>query len=223
MITYHLIGRFHKSLVDDRNPGMSSARKPDTAARILDVAEGLVQIHGYNAFSYADIAEELHIRKASLHHHFPTKADLGGALIARYQQRFVEALAGIHRGSTDERTKLKQYAQLYSKVLRKQRMCLCGVLAADFETLPKPMREGVLGFFNANEEWLKQVLEDGRKAKTLRFDGPASSIAAFLVSSLEGAMLLARSFGKTSRFESVVNKLLSDLTHPPAEPRGFQV
>lgn len=73
------------------------------------------------------------------------------------------------------------------------------------------MREGVLSFFSTNEEWLTRVLEEGRAARTLRFDGPASSIAAFLVSSLEGAMLLARSYGKTSRFESVVNKLLNDL------------
>lgn len=190
---------------------MASKRKPDTAARILDIAERLVQVHGFNAFSYADISAELRIRKASLHHHFPTKAKLGRALIARYQERFVEALAAIHGGRADERTQLKQYAQLYGKVLRKQRMCLCGVLAADFETLPKAMREGVLSFFSANEEWLTRVLEEGRAARTLRFDGPASSIAAFLVSSLEGAMLLARSYGKTSRFESVVNKLLNDL------------
>jgi TetR/AcrR family transcriptional regulator, transcriptional repressor for nem operon len=190
---------------------MATVRQPNTAARILDVAERLVQVHGFNAFSYADISDELHIRKASLHHHFPTKAELGRALITRYQERFVEALVEIHRGRTDEPTKLKRYAQLYGNVLRKQRMCLCGVLAADFATLPRPMREGVLGFFNTNEKWLTQVLEEGRRAGTLRFDGPASSIAAFLVSSLEGAMLLARSFGKPSRFESVVSKLLDDL------------
>jgi TetR/AcrR family transcriptional repressor of nem operon len=190
---------------------MASVPRPDTATRILDVAERLVQIHGFNAFSYADIAAELHIRKASLHHHFPTKGALGRALIVRYQERFVDALAAIHRTGTDERTKLRQYARLYGNVLRKRRMCLCGVLAADFETLPRPMREGVLGFFNANEKWLTRVLEEGRAAKTLRFDGSAPSIAAFLVSSLEGAMLLARSYGKTSRFEAVVDKLLGDL------------
>src|SRR4051812_18696494 len=112
---------------------MASVRTPDTASRILDVAERLVQIHGFNAFSYADIAAELNIRKASLHHHFPTKGALGSALIARYQDRFIGALDTIHGADTDERTKLEQYAQLYGKVLRKQRMCLCGVLAADFE------------------------------------------------------------------------------------------
>jgi TetR/AcrR family transcriptional repressor of nem operon len=185
--------------------------RANTADRILDVAERLVQVHGFNAFSYADISAELGIRKASLHHHFPTKANLGSALIARYQDRFREALAGIRVRTDNAPTRLKAYTQLYGKVLRKQRMCLCGVLAADFETLPRPMCSGVLSFFALNEEWLTIVLEEGRRRKTLRFEGPAAPIAAFLVSSLEGAMLLARSYGKVSRFESAATKLLGDL------------
>jgi len=190
---------------------MPPSPRAGTAARILDVAERLVQVQGFNAFSYADISAELGIRKASLHHHFATKAKLGKALITRYQDRFRDALAEIRRGASDAPTQLKTYARLYGNVLRKQRMCLCGVLAADFETLPRAMRDGVLSFFALNEEWLTDVLEEGRRAKTLRFEGSAAPIAAFLVSSLEGAMLLARSYGKVSRFESVSKKLIGDL------------
>jgi TetR/AcrR family transcriptional regulator, transcriptional repressor for nem operon len=190
---------------------MAARRGTDTAASILEVAERLVQVQGFNAFSYADISGELHIRKASLHHHFPTKAALGQALITRYHQRFVDALDRIRRDNQDARTRLTQYAQLYLEVLRKQRMCLCGVLAADFETLPRPMQKQVVEFFKANEAWLTGVLEEGRRAKVLRFQGSASATAAFLVSSLEGAMLVARSYGKVSRFESVAKRLIGDL------------
>jgi TetR/AcrR family transcriptional regulator, transcriptional repressor for nem operon len=191
---------------------MALTGMPDTAARILDIAERLVQVHGFNGFSYADIAIELSIRKASLHHHFPTKAALGTALIGRYTGSFLDALAGIDGDTDDAPTRLKRYAKLYTNVLRKQRMCLCGMLAADFETLPPPMREGVTAFFSANEAWLRNVLEDGRRANTLRFVGSTASMAEFLVSSLEGAMLVARTYGKVSRFESVVTKLLRSLT-----------
>jgi TetR/AcrR family transcriptional regulator, transcriptional repressor for nem operon len=190
---------------------MAARRGPDTAMRILEVAERLVQVQGFNGFSYADISGELHIRKASLHHHFPTKAALGQALITRYHRRFFDALDGIRRDNRDARARLSKYAQLYREVLRKQRMCLCGALAADFETLPGPMRERVVEFFKANEAWLTGVLEEGRRAKVLRFQGRASATAAFLVSSLEGAMLVARSYGKVSRFQSVANKLIGDL------------
>src|SRR5687767_13731132 len=190
---------------------MAAQRGTDTAARILEVAERLVQVQGFNAFSYADISSELHIRKASLHHHFPTKAALGEALIANYHRRFIEALAGIQRDHQDARIRLAKYANLYRQTLRKQRMCLCGVLAADFGTLPRPMRERVVEFFDANEEWLTGVLEEGRQARVLAFTGPASATAAFLVSSLEGAMLVARSYGRIARFESVVKTLMGAL------------
>ncbi len=199
-----------------RHHGGPSKRGVDTAARILDVAERLVQVHGFNGFSYADISTELHIRKASLHHHFPTKAVLGKALIVRYKKRFLEALDRIYDSSGSTGAKVEEYAQIYTNVLRQERMCLCGMLAADFETLPKPMREGVTDFFNANEAWLAKVLDEGRRANEIHFDGQASTMAEFVVSSLEGAMLVARSYGKVSRFESVVKKLLANLSVTPS-------
>jgi TetR/AcrR family transcriptional repressor of nem operon len=99
-------------------------------------------------------------------------------------------------------------------------MCLCGVLAVDFETLPRPMRARVVEFFDANEVWLTGVLDEGRKAGVLGFTGPASASAAFLVSSLEGAMLVARSYGRVSRFESVVKTLIGAVTGPATDGTG---
>ena len=76
----------------------ASAASSSTASRVLDTAERLVQVRGFNGFSYADIAAELQISKASLHYHFATKADLGEALINRYSTRFFEALAEVGLG-----------------------------------------------------------------------------------------------------------------------------
>jgi TetR/AcrR family transcriptional repressor of nem operon len=190
---------------------MPTVRRSDTASRILDVALQLVQTQGFNAFSYADVSAELRITKASLHHHFPTKAALGKALITRYTQSFLAALDEIDRRGDNAPSKLIGYAEIYLSVLRQDRMCLCGMLAADFETLPKAMRVSVTEFFRANEEWLARVLDGGRRAGALRFDGAPAAIAAFFVSSLEGAMLVARSFGGISKLESVIETLLANL------------
>ena len=65
-------------------------------------------------------------------------------------------------------------------------MCLCGMLAADYATLPDPMRERVVRFFDDNEVWLTHVLEEGRKAGTMRFDGSARPVARTLIGGLEG-------------------------------------
>ena len=183
----------------------------DTAQRILDIAERLVQTQGFNAFSYADIAAELRITKASLHYHFATKAALGSQLIARYSENFQQALEAIDREESDARQKLRRYAELYARALRKDRMCLCGMLASDYATLPKPMKEGVRRFFDDNEVWLARLLEDGRRARTLRFTGPAGEVARTLIASFEGAMLVARSYGDAGRFDSAANRMVAQL------------
>ena len=90
-------------------------------------------------------------------------------------------------------------------------MCLCGMLAADYATLPKAMKEGVRRFFDANETWLVEVLVRGRERDELAFAGPPVETARVLVAALEGAMLLARSHGDPSRLRSAGNRLLADL------------
>lgn len=178
----------------------------DTAARILDCAEGLVQMRGFNGFSYADVAVELAVTKASLHYHFPGKAELGRALIARYASRFTSSLGAL---DGDAPARLEGYAQLYADVLRAHRMCLCGMLAAEYETLPEPMRDAVIGFFDENEAWVEGVLAAGREEGTLTFAGEPREAAQQIVSALEGAMLVARPYGDVDRFETAAQRLLA--------------
>jgi TetR/AcrR family transcriptional repressor of nem operon len=187
------------------------AHAPDTATRMLDIAERLAQTRGFNGFSYSDIAAELGIAKASLHHHFPTKADLGRALMQRYVEGFDAALAGIAQGAGDAYAKLARYAKLYEDVLMNDRLCLCGMLAAEYSTLPKEMRAQVRVFFEKNEAWLTELIERGRREKALRPGAPARDVARMVVSALEGAMLLARSCEDPSRFVSSVRPILADL------------
>jgi TetR/AcrR family transcriptional repressor of nem operon len=183
----------------------------ETGSRILDVAERLVQTRGFNAFSYADIAAELHVTKASLHYHFATKADLGRSLIERYRTSFVAALDRIGRGEGDAGPKLQAYVDIYADVLDNGRMCLCGMLAAEYATLPASMQDGVRRFFDANEAWLVGMLVDGRDKHQLTFTGEAVDVARVLIAALEGAMLLVRSGLDTSHLRSVARRLLADL------------
>jgi TetR/AcrR family transcriptional repressor of nem operon len=182
-----------------------------TATRILDVAEALVQRRGFNGFSYADIAAELRITTASLHYHFPGKAELGRAVIARYAQRFGAALQAIRAQHVDPAAQLRAYVDLYAEVLRHQRLCLCGMLAAEYDTLPDAMREAVVQFFDENERWLGEGLAQGRTAGVVRFEGPPEVAARMILSGLEGAMLVARPSGDPSWFQSAANRLLASV------------
>jgi TetR/AcrR family transcriptional repressor of nem operon len=187
-----------------------------TAQRILDVAERLVQSRGYNGFSYADIAKELGITKASLHYHFAGKAELGEALIERYGARFAEALTSIDSTIPDSLAKLHAYASLYADVLRGDRMCLCGMLAAEYQTLPEPMRGSVIRFFDHNVAWLASVLAEGRSDGTLSFGGSPPDAAQTILGSLQGAMLVARPYGDLARFQAAAARTIASLSGIPA-------
>lgn len=190
---------------------MGAKRDIKTADRILDAAEKLVQVRGFNAFSYADVSKAVGIQKASLHHHFATKTDLGLALLERYRRAFLGALANIESDANQAVPRLERYVDLYRAVLRKRRMCMCGMLAADIATLPQPMRASVGIFFAENEGWLARVLTQGTTRGELQFAGTPASMAGVIVSSLEGAMLVARGRGAPSHFDDVAALLIANM------------
>jgi len=187
-------------------------KESGTAERVLDIAERLMQIRGFNNFSYADIATELGITKASLHYHYPGKAELGQALITRYTKRFNEALADIDRDAPDARAKLEAYVDLYAGVLRNERMCMCCILAAEYPTLPDAMQSEVIGFFDENQRWLAELLKAGDADGTLKFTGRPEDVAQGILSTLEGAMLVARPYGDLARFDAAAGQLMAGLT-----------
>ena len=125
----------------------------------------------------------------------------------------------IEAKPVDATRKLTSYAELYLDVLQSQRMCLCGMLAAEFQTLPEPMRSIVVRFFKDNETWLSRVLAQGRKEGTLRFTGSTREAARLVVAALEGAMLISRPFGDTGRFRKAVSSLIIGLGSKPAASR----
>jgi TetR/AcrR family transcriptional repressor of nem operon len=194
-----------------------TTRNGGTAQRILDVAERLMQVRGYNGFSYADIAAVLRVTKASLHYHFPSKAELGRSLMERYRTNFLAALTTIDATSTNIGEKLERYVSIYADVLAANRMCLCGMLAAEYATLPKPVKGEVIRFLDANEAWLADALDQARRSEGLQLPGPPIDAARLIVATLEGAMMLARSYGDVQRFERAGRRMLDSIvSKPPA-------
>lgn len=188
-----------------------AARGGATAERILDIAERLMQVRGYNGFSYADVAEAMRLTKASLHYHFPSKAELGRRLMERYTENFLAALGRIDAAGIGTYEKLERYVSIYAEVLANKRMCLCGMLAAEYATLPKSVKAEVIRFFDANETWLAPVIEEGKRSGRLKLSTPSIETARTLIATLEGAMMLARTYDDVERFDRAAQCLLADL------------
>ncbi|HEX8322714.1 MAG TPA: TetR/AcrR family transcriptional regulator [Tepidisphaeraceae bacterium] len=187
-------------------------------AQILDVAQELIQLRGYNAFSFGDIAERIGVRAAAVHYHFPTKADLGVALMRRYRTRLHASLNSIDEQVTSPRKKLERYVLLFQATLKPDhRMCLCGMLGTEITTLSDPMRTEVRAFFEDNETWLARVLGDGRRQGSFDFDGSPAAAARIIYSTLQGVMLSARVFEEAGRLPTAGRWLLDAIMPPSME------
>jgi TetR/AcrR family transcriptional repressor of nem operon len=185
----------------------------ETRDFVLNIAQEFVQTKGFNAFSFRDVAERVGIKTASIHYYFPTKAELCRALIARQRDQVQVALAEIDLEETDPKRKLTRYVSIFRSTLELgNRMCLCGMLAADIATLDPLIVEDLRRSFEDHEAWLTQVLDAGMASGALSFSGSARDEARLLVSSLEGAMLISRAFEDVARFEDSARGLLGRLT-----------
>ena len=163
----------------------------NTRDDLLDAAEALMRKNGYSSVSYADLAERIGIRKASIHHHFPGKADLGAALVERYIAQFDEKLAAVEKQFSDLRRRVRAYGEIYLRSLHEKQFCLCGMLATEAELLPDSVRDNVERFFVRQTEWLAHVYLAQRPAKSAS-DRQAAQIAAeTTLAALQGALLVA--------------------------------
>jgi len=180
--------------------------------KILTSAQQLIQQRGFNGFSYADIAVEVGIRKASLHHYFPTKTDLGVTLIEVYSRQLDNALLSISATSLPADAKLAEYVGLYRCSLDAERMCLGGMLASEALTLDAAMLPGLKRFFARNTEWLMEVLAEGKSQLLFTLDGSLADHARILLSALQGALLIARATGDHEAFNQTTTLLITALT-----------
>jgi len=184
-----------------------------TAGQILDLAETLIQTRSYNAFSYQDIADALGIRKASIHYHFATKADLGIAVVDRYAERFGSALAALGQDQSRSSAKLLDfYCEPYLQFAQtSDRVCLCGALAAETMALPPQIRERVAVFFEDHQAWLARILERGAQRGEFKLSAPPARIARMIFGALQGALIVKRTTGDMAQLKDVILALKAQL------------
>jgi TetR/AcrR family transcriptional regulator, transcriptional repressor for nem operon len=196
-----------------RKAKLAPVLRSETATKILDLAEELIQARGCSAFSYQDIADALEIRKASIHYHFETKADLVIAVIDRYTEKFDQAMKNIAGDeSATSMSMLERYVQPYAAfAATPDRVCLCGALSGEMLALPGELRERVGRFFKSHQRWLAQILERGAARGEFKLVESAGKTARLIFGALQGALLIQRATGDSSQLKDVISALKSQL------------
>ncbi|KGQ20024.1 Transcriptional regulator, TetR family [Lysobacter dokdonensis DS-58] len=191
---------------------------PETRARLLAEAEVLLRTRGYAAFSYADLADRIAIRKASIHHHFPTKEALLAALVDEYLARFVAKLAEIAHAHDDVRDRLRAYAHLFLDGIEHGLLPLCGALAAERAALPDSMRPVVARFFRLHLDWLIEQLDAGIAAGTIDARVDANDTAHLLLGALEGGSFVAWALDEPATMLRAFDAAMQSLTPQRTAP-----
>ena len=186
-------------------------RTSNTQRVILDLAESMLQDKGFNGFSYAHIAAELGVKNAAIHYHFPSKEELGCAVIQRYRDRFQLWINNARVKDLSAREKLDWFFGIYTSMRAdKGKVCLAGSLETDFNAIPDSMRRQTEALTNELLFWLQSTLKEGREAGVFHFNGGPVAKAALVLSSLQGGLQMARALG-TKKFHEVVEQNKQDL------------
>ncbi|RUX30633.1 TetR/AcrR family transcriptional regulator [Mesorhizobium sp. M7A.F.Ca.US.011.01.1.1] len=184
-----------------------------TSEKILDVAQSLIVAGGYNGFSYADISAAIGIRKASIHHHFPTKAELVSVLVDRYRQQAETGLESLQGELSSPAEQLQSYLNYWRTCIRdaSPSFCVCAMLAGEMQMLPEEVASRVRAHFQSLAGWLMSVLRAGAEQDLFRLNNRPEEEAQMLMASVHGAMLSARAFGDPGLFTTIVAPQITKL------------
>jgi TetR/AcrR family transcriptional repressor of nem operon len=188
-----------------------------TAEAILRCARSSIVAGGYHGFSYADIAAVVGIRKASIHHHFPTKVDLVRTLVKQYREEANAGIAEIERRVPDPLDQLRSYAGYWESCIGNPETsyCLCALLATQIPVLPEEIVFELRAYFRALSAWLTSVLERGARQGSINLANSAHSEAEALMAAVHGAMLSARAYGDPQVFAAITQPVIDRLGSRP--------
>jgi TetR/AcrR family transcriptional repressor of nem operon len=186
----------------------------EMAERILKTAEALMIERGYSAFSYADIAEAVQIKKPSIHHHFPTKAGLAAAVLKAHREETLAGTEQLDRRIEDPWKRVHAYVEYWERCIRKKTIsfCVAALMGAELPSLPEEVQAEVQLHFRALAEWLERTLKAGVKAGVIRLESSAATEAQTLMAIVHGAMLSARASGDCAVFKLVTGAALKRIS-----------
>lgn len=184
------------------------------AIEIVEQTRQLLAAGGYHGFSYADVSERVHIGKPSIHHHFPTKADLVLTVVVQHREQAREGLAALDQHIPDPLGRLTAYADYWAKCVGEgtMPMCICAMLAAELPMIPEAIADEVRAYFGDLAGWIASVLESGVSKGQFRLRDSVHVEAQAFMSTVHGAMLTARAFNDTKVFASISRAAIGQLT-----------
>jgi AcrR family transcriptional regulator len=183
----------------------------DTRNRILMTAMELFWEKGYNSTSVSDILSRSQVHSGSLYHFFPGKQDLLIAVLDMYLAGIDEMLLKpLWEDVTDPIERVFALLNGYRQhlvVTDCQYGCPIGYLALELHEPDPPVRERIAANFTQWVDRVETCLNDAgdRLPKTL----DRRALAHFVLTTMEGAVMQARTYRTLDSFDASIGQLRS--------------
>lgn len=179
-----------------------------TRETIIEKADEFIRNKGYNAFSFKDISNDIGIKTASIHYHFPTKSDLGVATIKEHVARYESLKEKVANESP--LTKLEAFLAIHTQIKQENKVCIVGSLSTDLNTLDETIKTELQIFAKLVIEWITEILTEGKELKIFDFEITPRTKAIMIITNMVAIVQLSRLTGQDD-FEAVKETILTEL------------
>ena len=175
----------------------SLPRATTTRDLVLDHATALIRERGFRATSIGDLLERAGIQKGSFYYYFPSKEDLGHAVLDRLVEDLDRRLIDFLSAPTGPAPLERIGAVLDGFVAQVESSggrggCPFGTLAMELADVHEGFRKRLSDALARLEGAFADVLARARDAGELRADADPRALAVFIMAGLEGGLLLAK-------------------------------
>ena len=188
---------------------MSPSEIAGTRERLIEAARDLFWSQGYHATGVAQILQAAGARSGSLYHFFPTKEDLLLAVLEWYKANlYREVIDPVFTRVTDPIERIFGVLDGYRQVLLMTEFssgCPIGNLALELSDSHPSARELISDNFRGWRDAIRQCIDDA--AGRLPEGADSARLATFVLTTMEGGVMLARSDKSMEPFESAVQQL----------------
>jgi len=182
--------------------------------KIVEAATSLFHRWGYHATSLDDILEASDVCRSNFYYHFRSKEDLGMEVLRQQAEAFE---SWCIRGILEDRSipALRRLERLYEAIADRQRSeeyrcgCPFGNLAAELGGIHPEFQRLLSEFFARWEDAIHQCLQDGLARGEFRPVLGTRPLATAVVSQIEGAILLMKTYRHDGPIDAGVRTMLS--------------
>jgi len=179
-----------------------------TRENIIDKADQFIRDKGYNAFSFKDISNDIGIKTASIHYHFPTKSDLGVATIKEHIARCEDLKRKVAHESP--LVKLQSFLEVQTQIKKENKVCIVGSLATDLNTLDNSIKVELQTFAQIVINWLTEILVEGKELNQFAYEMLPRTKAIMIITNMVAIVQLSR-LTSDDDFELVKETILTEL------------